>query len=102
MFTVIYRWRVKPGSEDRFVAAWHALTKQIHRVRQSYGSRLHRESDGTYCAIALWPSEEAWKIDDPPLHAGSTIAAFQECIEQRLPTVTMESIDDLWRMPTLG
>lgn len=63
----------------------------------SYGSRLHREQDGTYCAIALWPSREAWEVTGPPLPDDSEdAAAFRASLAETLPTITMEVVDDLW------
>jgi heme-degrading monooxygenase HmoA len=101
VFTVVYRWRIKPAYEAKFLAAWHSRTERIYRERGSYGSRLHREPGGIYCAIALWPSEEAWKATEPALLDDETDAeVFATSIQEQFPTITMESIDDLWRLPT--
>ena len=100
MFTVIYRWRVKPETESDFLRTWHVRTEKIRVARGSYGSRLHREPDGTYCAIALWPSRGAWEAKEPPLPDDADDAkAFFASIEHSLPPLTMESIDDLWAQP---
>ena len=80
--------------------AWHSRTEKIYRSRGSYGSRLHREPDGVYCAIALWSSEEAWKADEPPLRDDEADdAAFSASVQERLATLTMDCIDDLWKLP---
>jgi heme-degrading monooxygenase HmoA len=100
MFTVIYRWRIKPDLESAFRTAWHNRTEKIYAVRGSYGSRLHREPDGTYCVIALWPSCEAWEAPEPPLPDDEADAAtFRDSVAEWLPTLTMETVDDLWRLP---
>lgn len=100
MFTVIYRWRVKPEMEEAFRNAWHRRTEKIHAIRGSFGSRLLREYDGTLCAIALWPSQEAWHDTEPPLpDDGEDAATFREAILKTLPTLTMQTVDDLWRLP---
>ncbi|HVA32844.1 MAG TPA: antibiotic biosynthesis monooxygenase family protein [Candidatus Baltobacteraceae bacterium] len=97
MFTVIYRWRLRKEREAAFLRAWHARTEKIRAVRGSYGSRLHREEDGTYCAIALWPSRAAWEATEPPLPDDEDdAAAFRGGIKERLPTLTMDVVDDLW------
>jgi len=97
MFTVIYRWRVKPEMDSEFRRTWHVRTERIYAVRQSYGSRLHREPDGTYCAIALWPSREAWEAIEPPLPDDDVDAStFSASIAEMLPALTMETVDDLW------
>ena len=48
MFCVIYRWRLKPGHDDDFVAAWARLTRAIRDGRGGLGSRLHRSDDGLW------------------------------------------------------
>jgi len=78
---------------------WRVRTEKIFRVRGSYGSRLHREPDGTYCAIALWPSRAAWEATEPPLPDDADDAqAFGDSLLESLPTRTMETVDDLWRL----
>ncbi len=100
MFTVIYRWRVKVDMEPAFIRAWHNRTEKIYAMRGSYGSRLHREPDGTFCAIALWPSREAWEATEPPLPDDEADeATFRDAVAEWLPTLTMEGVDDLWRRP---
>jgi hypothetical protein len=95
MFTVIYRWRVKPGRESDFLRTWRARTDRIYETRGSYGSRLLQEDDGTYCAIALWPSREAWAATEPPLPADFDDAeTFKGSIEEWLPTTRLNVIDD--------
>jgi heme-degrading monooxygenase HmoA len=58
MHVVIYRWRVKSDKEAVFLEGWAELTEAIYRTRGSLGSRLHRAADGTWVAVAQWPSEE--------------------------------------------
>jgi hypothetical protein len=100
MFTVIYRWRIRAEMEEAFLRAWHRRTEKIYSTQGSLGSRLHREDDGTYCAIALWPSQDAWRKNEPPLLDDEEDAAtFRDAIVEALPTMTMDAIDDLWRVP---
>jgi len=80
-----------------FRRTWHARTEKIRVARGSYGSRLYREPDGTYCAIALWPSREAWEATEPCLPDDENDARlFDASIAERLPVMTLDLIDDLW------
>ncbi len=56
---VLYRWRLKPGSEARFCAAWSTVTRILRDERGSLGSRLHHGDDGICYAYAQWPDAEA-------------------------------------------
>src|SRR3546814_12446377 len=59
-FVAAYWWRVHPGQEDQFRAAWRRGTELIREKYGSLGSRLHREArtDGTprFVGIAEWRS----------------------------------------------
>lgn len=44
MFIAVYWWRVHPGKEDQFRAAWRRGTELIRERYGSYGSRLHRDA----------------------------------------------------------
>lgn len=57
MFTAIYRWRLRPGMEEQFIDGWQRVTAAILAACGSYGSRLHKCSDGTWLAYARWPDE---------------------------------------------
>jgi heme-degrading monooxygenase HmoA len=101
MFTVIYRWRIHPETEEVFRRAWRHRTKKVYAILGSFGSRLHRELDGTLCAIALWPSREAWLESERGLPDDAADSkTYADAIIERLPTLTMEAIDDLWKPQT--
>ena len=74
MFAVMYRWRLKPGTESEFVAAWADRTRAILETEGGLGSRLHRADDGSIVAYAQWPSRAAWEAfwntPSPPSEAG--------------------------------
>lgn len=61
MFVAVYAWRVKPGLEDQFRAAWRKGTQHITRIYGSFGSRLHRAEDGRFYGYAEWPDEKTWR-----------------------------------------
>src|SRR3546814_17555293 len=64
-FVAAYWWRVHPGKEDQFRAAWRRGTELIREKYGSLGSRLHREArpDGTtrLVGIAEWPHRATWQ-----------------------------------------
>lgn len=95
MFVVVYRWRVKAGSEGAFRAAWARLTDAIREKHGSLGSRLHVAVDGTFVAYAQWPSrarrDEAVERGSPDAEAGAQLKA---CIEERFPDLELEVDDD--------
>ncbi|AGH50465.1 MULTISPECIES: antibiotic biosynthesis monooxygenase family protein [Sphingomonas] len=100
MFVAVYWWRVHPGKEDQFRAAWRRGTELITRIYGSLGSRLHRAADGRFVGIAEWPDEETWQhamdakmaYDEP-----ETRAAFVDAIADAPhdPLLTLTVTDDL-------
>jgi len=96
MFVVQYRWRLLPGTEDAFRAAWRAMTEAIRARHGTSGSRLHRTDDGELLAYAVWPSRQAWEAaraqpsSDP--QAG---AAMRACIAHSYDPTPLAVIDDL-------
>lgn len=58
MFAVVYRWRIKPGQDQRFTEGWQRVTLAIQQRCGSYGSRLHVAEDGLRVAYARWPDDE--------------------------------------------
>jgi heme-degrading monooxygenase HmoA len=61
MFVVVYRFRVREGSEELFQQAWEKRTHEIAERNGGLGSRLHRTEDGAFIAYAQWPSREVWQ-----------------------------------------
>lgn len=98
MFAVQYRWRMKPGMEDTFRAAWRTMTEAIRARHQTSGSRLHRTDDGELVAYAVWPSRQAWEAARKQASADPEAgAAMRACIEQSLGAVPLDIVDDLLR-----
>lgn len=61
MFTVIYEFLIKKGTDSEFRKAWIDHTEFVYAHRGSLGSRLHTtDTDNTYVAYAQWPSRELW------------------------------------------
>lgn len=94
MFTVLYRWRIKPGLEEQFVESWSAVTKYYRSEHGSLGSRLHRAQDGSFYGYAQWPSEEHRRrvFETAPRHPAS--AAMREAIAEEFSEVILEVLSD--------
>src|SRR3546814_16923906 len=86
-FVAAYWWRVHPGKEDQFRAAWRRGTELIREKYGSLGSRLHREArpDGTtrFVGIAEWPDRATWQ------------AAFDARMVYDEPATRAAFVDDL-------
>ncbi len=98
MFTVIYTFRVKSGKEEAFQRSWAFITEEYLRTRGSLGSRLHRDQNGTFVAIALWPDREHWEApgpNDSPELTNAREGMGAVCEEIR--TVhELDIVQDLW------
>ncbi|MBB4640212.1 antibiotic biosynthesis monooxygenase family protein [Rhizorhapis suberifaciens] len=102
MFVAVYWWRVHPGKEDQFRAAWRRGTEAITRIYGSYGSRLHQDTDGRFIGYAEWPDEETWQAafaqkmvyDDAEARA-MFIDAVSDAPPDHAPMLTMTVTDDL-------
>lgn len=103
MFVAAYWWKVQPGKEEQFRAAWRRGTELIREKYGSLGSRLHREDrpDGPrFVGIAEWPDRATWQAafdakmayDEP-----ATRAAFVDAIAEAAdePLLLLEVTDDL-------
>jgi heme-degrading monooxygenase HmoA len=100
MFVAVYWWRVHPGKEAQFRAAWRRGTELINAKYGSHGSRLHHTPDGRFVGVAEWPDEATWRAafdakmayDEP-----ETRRAFLDAIAESPPEplLTMEVTDDL-------
>lgn len=100
MFAVVYRWRIRPDLEEKFVEGWRRGTLAIRRDLGGLGSRLHRIGPGEYFAYAQWPDEatfqknraERMPYNDPDARALYT-AALEDSEAQLV--VLGEVADDL-------
>ena len=96
MFCVIYRWQLKPGREDDFVAAWERLTRAIRNDRGGLGSRLHRADDGLWVAYAQWPDRATWESAQRRESANpDAAAAMAETVAERDEPLLLEAVADL-------
>ncbi len=94
-FAVLYRWRLHPGQEQQFIAAWSGITAALHDRRGSLGARLHRGEDGIWYSYAQWPSAEARRLAfaGPPIDPAAS-AQMRAAIAESFPEVVLESVAD--------
>lgn len=96
MFIALYRWRIKPGFEEQFRAAWSAVTLHYRDNYGSSGSRLHRGSDGLFYGYAVWPSDEArqhaFAAEDKTVILQRDL--MNAAIEERYSEIVLEPIAD--------
>ncbi len=96
MFIALYRWKVKIGHEQDFLAGWHSRTKEIYQHCNSLGSRLHQAEDGTWVAYAQWPDRQIYDAAQSiPVVNAEAREMFRESIEESYPDIYMNVIDDL-------
>ncbi|MES2035395.1 MAG: antibiotic biosynthesis monooxygenase [Pseudomonadota bacterium] len=102
MYVAVYAWRVRPGYEARFREAWRRGTEEITKIYGSFGSRLHRASDGRFIGYAEWPDEATWRrafdakmvYDDAEARA-MFVEALEEDSRPGELIAAMEVTDDL-------
>ena len=93
-FAVLYRWRVKEGSENAFAKAWLEVTDNFLKNFGSLGSRLHKGNDGLYYAYAVWPSREARDQAFFDSQLESAAESMRETSVERLPEIELEIVAD--------
>src|SRR3569623_1468688 len=100
MFVAVYWWRVHPGKEEQFRAAWRRGTELIAARYGGLGSRLHRTGDRRFVGVAEWPDEatrraayDAKMVYDEPETRRACVEAIAEA--PREPLLLMEVTDDM-------
>lgn len=95
-FVVLYRWRLHPGAEPSFIAAWSRISELLFTQRGSLGSRLHRGSDGWWYSYAQWPSAQAREaaFSAPPVDA-QALQQLRAAVAESLPELVLEPVIDL-------
>lgn len=94
MFTILYRWRIKPGLEQQFTNTWSEITEFYLKNFDSLGSRLHRGNDDIWYAYAQWRSS---KHRENAFLSSSHLAAMKrmhDSIEESFPEIQLEIAAD--------
>jgi quinol monooxygenase YgiN len=96
---VLYRWRLHPGAEASFTAAWSRVTASLRRDAGSLGSRLHRGSDGLWYGYAQWPDEATrQRAFATPLDPEAS-TRMRAAIAESLPEVRLTPVADFLVLP---
>ncbi len=95
MFCVIYRWRVRPESENQFIENWTVITRFYVENHGGLGSRLHRGEDGLFYAYAQWESAEHCEKAFRNFPEMPSSSKMREAILESLPEIRLESVEDL-------
>jgi hypothetical protein len=70
MFAVIYRFKLKPGQETKYIECWNKIASYFIEKMEAIGSCLHKGDDNLWVAYSRWPSKAArdasWPGDDAP------------------------------------
>ncbi len=97
MFVAIYRMRLKPGLEAQYAKDWAEVTQVAIDHYGSGGSALFRGDDGVWTAIARWPDREARaRFFDRTDFDAEQRARQAAAIAERLPSLELDSVIDLW------
>lgn len=103
-FAVIYHGYIKPGRESDYENAWSLVAQYFVEHRGAIGSCLHRTAEGLWVAYSRWPDEKtrdaSWSGDDAsskglPSDVYNAVLTIKDCIEQKLPDICMEVVNDI-------
>ena len=79
MIAILYQWRLVPGKEAQFTAAWTAITHQL-KTQGALGSALFDGADSTVFAIARWPDIDTRKASSARLADPENYALMVDAI----------------------
>jgi hypothetical protein len=96
---VLYRWRLRRGSEASFVDAWSRITASLRGHAGSLGSRLHRGSDGLWYGYAQWPDDKTRQRAFAGSLDPAAIEQMRTAVAETLPEVLLESVADFLVLP---
>ncbi len=95
MFAVLYRFKLAPGTEEAFSAAWRAGTHAIRARYGTSGSRLHRAPEGDLVAYAVWPDRATWEhAQTQPSADPDAMATMRACMVEPTAVTPLEVLDD--------
>lgn len=104
MIAIIYQGWLKPGMEKEYCQLWNEIATFFKKEKGAIGSCLHKTKEGLWVAYSRWPNQETRDTAWPPSTENSTnlpeeifikISRMKECIQERLPEICMEVVDNL-------
>ena len=102
MIRVVYQWRVEPGQERRFVAAWARITRALRASRRgARGSALHRSRrrPARFVAIAYWDSYADWQTARRLPALGAEASAVMREASTLVSAEAFDVVKDLVAVP---
>jgi hypothetical protein len=91
----MYRWRLHPGREAAFIAAWSAITLALREHGGSFGSRLHCADDGTWVGYAQWPDDSTRQRAFDRVAVDPALSAqMRNAIAESLPELLLQPVAD--------
>lgn len=95
MFVAVYRYKLKPGTEADFAKDWAEVTQRGIAEGKSLGSILGRAQDGTWVAIARWPTKEQRDNWFASIPIDGARARIRHAIETWIDDLEVEIVNDL-------
>ncbi len=94
MFVAVYRYRLKPGTEEQFAKDWAEVTWRGITEGKSLGSTLGKAQDGSWVAIARWQTKQRddWFASIPVEGAR---ACMRAAIETWIDDLEVEIVNDM-------
>lgn len=86
MFIVVYRWRIHPGREEEFRAAWEELSSQYIQLRGQLDAKLTSGEDDVWVGKAVWGDRDDYIL---ALERGVT----DPRVANRMNTCVAEQLD---------
>lgn len=98
----MYWWKVKPGQEEAFAAAWRAITRWMRaHAPGARGSLLVRsaEEPHEFVGVARWTSRAAWEAYQASNPQAQELLAHAQVMgataERSRPPAFFEEVSDL-------
>ncbi len=95
MFVAVYRYRLKPGTEEQFAKDWAEVTQRGIEEGKSLGSTLGRAQDGSWVAIARWPAKQQRDDWCSSIPVDGARARMRAAIETWIDDLEVEIVNDL-------
>ena len=98
MLSAVYSFEVKRERKEEILEAWAFITRDFIRSRGSLGSRMHRDKEGRFVAIALWPDRASWEAKpmDPSPELKAARDTMMKACELLRTDRELDLVMDLW------
>lgn len=95
MFIAVYRYRLKPGVEVQFEADWAEVTRRGIEEDHSLGSTLGKAQDGSWVAIARWPTKQQRDDWFASIPVEGARARMRTAIDSWIDDLEVETVNDM-------